>query len=358
MKALIFLLCLAVGTGAQSPSADDTARFLAGMPLEGTALQNFAIVPAWRQHAKQFDEAWNESERHQLAKVRAWAPDALGDAHMAASPMFYFFSGADFLYPHALFPNAGTYVMCAREPVGVQPDPTRIPPAELGTALADFRKSLSSLLDFGFFITKDFRKDVEQAHLPGVLPVLEVLLVRSGAHIVEVTPATCDRAGAIALDGNGKGGSPGVRIRFTVGNRREQTLYYFFADLSNGGLKSHEGVLRFCERLGRGQSLLKATSYLMHEPEFTRIREWLLDHSRTIVQDPSGIPFRAFDPAKWTLRFWGRHADPIPLFAQYPQPELKAAIEAAPGPPLPFGFGYQHVSERSLLMFAQRTGEE
>ncbi len=358
MKALIVFLCLAAAARAQSPSADDTARFLAGMPLEGTALQGFSIVPSWRQHAKLFDDAWNESERHQLAKVRAWAPGALGDAHAAASPMFYFFSGADFLYPCALFPNAGTYVLCAREPVGVQANPALIPPAELGPALADFRKSLNSLLDFGFFITKDLRKDVEHKHLPGVLPVLEVLLVRSGARIVQVTPASCDRTGAITLDGGGKGGSPGACIRFKVGDGREQTLYYFFGDLSNGGLKSHEGILRFCERLGRGQSLLKATSYLMHESEFTRIREWLLGHSRTIVQDPSGIPFRAFEPAKWTLRFWGRHADPIALFAQYPQPELKAAIEAAPGPLLPFGFGYQHVSERSLLMLAKRTGEE
>ena len=51
-------------------------------------------------------------------------------------------------------------------------------------------------------------------------------------------------------------------------------------------------------------------------------------------------------------------AGPIPLFAQYPQPDLKAAVEAAAHPPLPFGFGYQHLDGSTLLIHAQRTGDE
>ncbi len=30
---------------------NDIARWLAGLPAEGPALQNFALVPAWKQHA-------------------------------------------------------------------------------------------------------------------------------------------------------------------------------------------------------------------------------------------------------------------------------------------------------------------
>src|SRR5437879_67840 len=60
VKALILFLCLAAAARAQSPPADDIARFLAGLPLEGTTLRNFAMVPAWRQHAKQLDEAWSQ----------------------------------------------------------------------------------------------------------------------------------------------------------------------------------------------------------------------------------------------------------------------------------------------------------
>src|SRR5882757_4699298 len=201
VKPFWFLFLLAAMAVAQPPSADDTARFLAGLPVEGTALNSFATVPVWRQHAKQINEAWGQSERRQLMKVRAWAPAALGEAHTAASPMFYFFSGADFLYPHALFPNAGTYVFCSKEPVGAQPDPTAIPPGELEAALAVFRKSLSSLLDFSFFVTKDLRTGISQKHIPGILPVLEFILVRNGARIVDVAFVRCDKGGAIVSGG-------------------------------------------------------------------------------------------------------------------------------------------------------------
>ena len=341
-----------------APTDDDIAHWLAGMPSEGAALQSFALVPSWKQHAKDLTDAWAESDHERLSKVRAWAPAALGGVCTGDSPVFYFFSGADFLYPHALFPNAKTYVLCAREPVGSQPDPTRIPPAALSGALTGFRNSLNSLLEFSFFITTDLRKDVEQRHIPGILPVLELILARQGAHIEEVQLMRCAADGALSDDAKAKGGTPGVRIRFRAGKNPAQTLYYFFGDISNGGLKTHGGVLRFCETLGPGRSLLKAASFLPHESEFTRINEWLLEHSRAIVQDPSGIPFRVFPKEKWTLRFWGRNTQPIEIFAKYAEPDLRDAVDAEPALRLPFGFGYQHEAENALLILAERAAGE
>ena len=350
-------------TPLPAPTADDIACWLAGLPPQTEPLKSFTLVPAWKKHANELNAAWTGSERDRLTKIRAWAPEALGEICTGDSPVFYFFSGADFLYPHALFPNAKTYVLCAREPVGSQPDPRRIPPGELSGALSTFRNSLNSLLGFSFFITKELRKDVEQRHIPGILPVLELILVREGAHIIEVQPVRCGADGTLSTDENAKGGSPGVRIRFRMDvkppdTKPEQTLYYFFGDLSNGGLKTSGGVLRFCETLGPGRSLLKAASFLPHESEFTRIDEWLLEHSRAIVQDPSGIPFRAFAKDKWTFRFWGRSAQPIGIFAKYTEPDLQAAVAAAQSPRLPFGFGYQHEPAKSLLILAERKGGE
>jgi hypothetical protein len=114
--------------------------------------------------------------------------------------------------------------------------------------------------------------------------------------------------------------------------------------------------LRLCERLGRGRSLLKAASFLPHESEFTRINEWTLANSNAIVQDPSGIPFRHFTQDKWTMRFWGRSAQPIEIFAKHFEPDLQAAVDAAPGLRLPFGFGYQYESSKALLILAERRG--
>lgn len=341
-------------TPPPAPADDDTARWLAGLHPQGEALATFSLVPAWKNHAKAVDAAWTGSERNRIARVREWAPTAMGEASTANSPVFYFFSGADFLYPHALFPNAKTYVLCAREPVGSQPDPTRIPPGELSGALSTFRKSVGSLLDFSFFITKDLRKDVGQRHIPGILPVLELILAREGAHVAGVQMVHCSDAGIISPEGKAKGGSPGVRIQFRTDGKPEQTLYYFYGDLSNGGLKAHDGVLKFCDTLGTGRSLLKAASYLPHMGEFSRINEWILDHSTAVVQDPSGIPYRGFPKDKWTFRFWGRNAQPIPLFKNSAEPALKAAVDAAPPMRIPFGFGYQHEPANSLLILAER----
>ncbi len=338
-----------------TPARDnEIAHWLAGLPTENGTLQSFALVAAWNHHAKELAAAWNGSERNRMAKVRAWAPDALGAVNASDSPVFYFFSGADFLYPHALFPNAKTYVLCAREPVGTQPDPSRIPPGELSGALADFRKSVDALLGLSFFITKDLRKEVTQHNIPGILPVLEMLLALEGAAVSEVKTVHCNDAGEFTDEPKPKGGSPGVRIRFRIADRPEQTLYYFYGDISNDGLKTHGGLLRFCETLGPGRSLLKAASYLPHENAFSRINEWILTHSTAIVQDPSGIPLRGFPKGEWTFRFWGRETNPIKSFAKYAEPALREAVAAAPAEKIPFGFGYQHEASNSLLILAER----
>ena len=344
----------AAKTESAKASDNEIARWLAGVPTENGALQNFTLVPAWMNHAKALTAAWDGSERKRVAKVRAWAPEALGAVNASDSPVYYFFSGADFLYPHALFPTAKTYVLCAREPVGSQPDPAHIASGALSGALADFRKSVDALLGFSFFITKDLRKEVVQRHIPGILPVLELLLVREGANVTEVQLVHCNDAGEVNTELAEKGGSSGVRIKFHMEGKPEQTLYYFYGDISNDGLKTHGGVLKFCETFGQGRSLLKAASYLPHEGAFSQINEWTLAHSTAVVQDGSGIPFRGFPKDKWTFRFWGRNASPIKAFSKYSESALREAVAAAPAQPIPFGFGYQHEASSSLLILAER----
>ena len=120
-----------------------------------------------------------------------------------------------------------------------------------------------------------------------------------------------------------------MRITFTDGpDAPSQTLYYFTTDLSNEGIRQQPGFLKFCEARGTGGSLLKSSSYLMFENGFSRVRDFLLTHSKAIVQDDSGIPFAAFDPAKWRLRFFGDYAGPIEIFKQYYQPQLQGTLPA------------------------------
>ena len=85
---------------------------------------------------------------------------------------------------------------------------------------------------------------------------------------------------------------------------------------------------------GTGESLLKSASYLMFENGFEHVRNFLLDHSKAIMQDDSGIPISAFDPAKWSLRFFGAYAGPIEIFKKYVQPQLLTLYQQSHPAPL------------------------
>ena len=88
------------------------------------------------------------------------------------------------------------------------------------------------------------------------------------------------------------------------------------------------------------------------------MRDFLLGHSKIIVQDDSGIPYHYFDPAKWQIRYCGTYVGPIDLFKQYPQPDLAKDYSLVPPAPLHFSFGYQWQPSRASLIIATRTPQE
>lgn len=318
----------------------------------------------WFTHSTELDRAWKRTEEQQLAGIATWAPEFLGGAYQSSTTMFYMFSGPDFLYAHAFFPNARTYILCGNEPVGAPPDISRIPPDGLPAALANIRKSLESVLNWSFFITKDMKTDLTRTELSGTLPLLYVFLARMHCTIESVRPVSINRDGNLSEVDSGAGTNAenardqtaGIRIVFTRTPGSRQTLYYFCSDLSDNGIKSRPGFLRFCEQEARGVSLLKAASYLMHEPGFSQVREFLLGHSSLILQDDSGIPLRFLAEKQWDVRYCGRYAGPIDIFKKYWQPDLADIYAREDIPPLPFGFGYQWQPDRSDVMIAMPPG--
>jgi hypothetical protein len=350
----IFLV-IATRAFAIDPIADATAKFVAGMPISETPLDAYESNPAWTAHAAEFDRAWQRLEELQLAKIRNWGPQFLGDLYQDTGTMFYMFSGPDFLYANAFFPHASTYILCGTEPIGPIPNIQAIPPEILPLALANLRKSLDSLLSWSFFITKNMKLDLTQTQLNGTLPILYVFLARAGYTIDSVSLVALDQDGNFIT--SGKANAPGVKIVFSTPEARPQTLYYFTTDLGNDGIKSKPGFMKFCQQQGMAVSFLKAASYLMHEESFSRVREFLLAHSKVIVQDDSGIPRRFFG-ASWNIRYCGQFVGPIEIFKKYQQPDLAQVYATTAPAPLPFSFGYQWQPSRASLMIATPGGGE
>jgi hypothetical protein len=272
------------------------------------------------------------------------------------------FSGPDFLYAHQFFPNAGTYILAGTEPIGPLPDVLRFGGPALAPVLRNLQKSLNSVLSFSFFITQDMKSDLQNEQLKGTLPIFYVFLARAGKTITDISFITLDKRGQphpASPNEKSKSLTPGVKVTFSSApGGAAQTLYYFTTDLSNEGIRAQPGFLKFCEAQGTGASLLKSASYLMFENGFTRVRDFLLEHSKAIVEDDSGIPIAAFDQSKWLLRFFGSYAGPIDLFKQYYQPQLLGLYQQSNPAPLSFGIGYRWSRRQSTLIIATRRGEE
>jgi hypothetical protein len=347
--AAIFVAALPPVHAADKVTADDTARFLAGMPPSAASpLTPLTSDPSWQRHARFFDAAFGQLESRQLSRIRAWTSVNLA----APKPtMFYMFSGPDFLYADAFYPGATTYVLSALEPPGSVPDLTRLPRGGVGAALYNVERSMGSILSFSFFITKSMKLDLRDGQLNGTLPILYVFLARSGKTIREVSPIALDEKGAtyFANENPGRNATRGVRIVFAGSDGREKTLYYFSTDLSNSSAKV-SGFLKFCDALAPGDSLIKSASYLLHSPNFSTVRDFLLAHSAAIIQDDSGIPLAFYDSRKWRFFPFGRYAGPIAEFPGRYQPNYVELFRRAQ--PMDFGIGYRWRSYESNLLLS------
>ncbi|MFN3745267.1 MAG: hypothetical protein ACK4TL_11240 [Hyphomicrobiaceae bacterium] len=330
------------------------ARFLAGLPPEeGSPLAGLARERAWLGHAAAMDSAWTNIEARQLSKIRAWTARELTTP---SDVLYYFFSGPDFLYADAFFPSATTYVMAALEPSGPLPTIGRQHRGEtLGYALAQLRSSLNSVLNFSFFRTREMRTTLSANTFSGTLPILYIFLARTGKTIDEVTFHDINQDGTLVAVGEGlpKGAASVAKILFKGSDGRQRTLNYVRTDLSNGGWR-RSGFKAFCEALAPGDALIKSASYLLHSNGFSEVRAHLLERSKRLLQDDSGIPITFFKPDEWQLRPYGRYLGPIAVFPDNYQPQLARLFRTANPPAIDFGIGYRFRPNESNILVADK----
>jgi len=337
-SVFIFCLLLAVASAQEVRRAtpvkpcfagyEDDALFLAGKELPATSslapLQQSAI---YQEHVLALQKLWTLYAQRQFVPMQEWSLQELPSRIPRPSVVCYFFSGPDILNPLALFPDAAsTYVLCGKEPVGILIPPEQLSPEQLQSGLASLREAAQTALQFGYFITKEMREQTARGPFQGVLPLLLTFLNLTENRIVSVERLTL-------------GGAPSLRIRFIASTGAEKTLYYAQQDLSN---KSCPAFLRWLQQLMPAVSYLKAASYLLHEEDFSRARNFLLQHSNAILQDDSGIPFRYFNNLDWTIYLFGDYKGPIELFRTKYQANLASAYQASLlAAPMSFGTGYQ-----------------
>ncbi|MFZ0930014.1 MAG: hypothetical protein WAN11_15520 [Syntrophobacteraceae bacterium] len=341
------------------------AALIAGIRTPQSILAPFESRPAWTEFSKSFDHNWEKYEKMQLAPMRKWAARELAKSMSSGLTVFYPFSGPDFINPYTLFPGAGTYILIALEPIGGIPDFQDMSQNEFDSFFADIRKSLHDLLNVDYFISAHMHTGMESKELNGVLPFLLFVMAREKTRILDVEywfmepDGTIQKVPGFESGQPGPAGAiPGVRILFesagSPGNK-PQTLYYFRLNLYNFSFRRNSHFIPFLQSFGPLITFMKSASYVMFDPKASIARQFVLDQSRYVLQEDSGIPVRYFDPSVWTLQFYGTYSEPKTIFKDYYQVDLAKIYETGRDiKPLPFGIGYHFQVDTANLLFATR----
>jgi hypothetical protein len=341
--------------------ADDLARFLAGLPgRSGSPFISLQDEPAWARHRQELDRSWNRLEGGPLPAMRAFQNSEFGSHLAAALPVFYPFSGPDALMVTVFFPQTPVYIMVGLEPAGTLPNPKQLGRKNLDRYLAAVRSTVASELGRSFFITRQMDRQFRGQVTDGLcLPILE-LLVRSGHTVLGFGYVRLDEAGRIVERASGyrapgRIGNKGVEIEFRTDNDQSvHKLLYCSVNLSDTRLRENPPFLSFLSRLQGTTTFLKATSYMIHKPEFSIIREHVLSKSVAVLQDDSGIPYRFYTSSKWRVQLYGEYVRPYGSFRWQEQPDLRKAYQTLGPRPLPFRIGYGYGKVPSNLLFASR----
>src|SRR6266849_4846713 len=139
----------------QRRDADDTARFLAGMPGKpGSPFGDLESTDAWKENRRLLDQAWSGAETSLIAGLGDFQKQELAAAPILTAPVFYPFGGPDALTPLLCFPRSPKYVMVALEPPGTLPSLKQIEKKNLGEYLPVLRNTMASVLGRSFFVTR------------------------------------------------------------------------------------------------------------------------------------------------------------------------------------------------------------
>ncbi|GAA4382733.1 hypothetical protein [Hymenobacter koreensis] len=352
-----------VAPPAPQDTADvqDVAAFLAGLPVkQASELRPLTSSPAWTKFAADAEQNWSKYHSTRTTKIEDWARQELDSVRQNSPVVFYPFSGPDFLNATTMFPGSSTYVLVGLEPVGSVPGRASLVNPKLFHAV---KTSLWSVLSFSFFSTNSMAVDLKSMELDGALPLILLFAARTQHQVTDVRYVQLSLKGELQpVDSlaNSPKLIPGVEVKLRAAAGQEKSVYYFSADLNDWKLgQSKAAILNYVRTLGPLTTYVKSATYLMHKPYFSQVRNLILEQSRFVLQDDSGIAMKYFNPSDWRFIHYGTYRKPIPMFAKHYQADLTAAYQDSVhrARPLPFGTGYNWRVNDSNLMLATRQNK-
>jgi hypothetical protein len=334
---------------------DNAARFIAGLPqLNKNSFTELEKDKYWIDYKASMDANWKKMYDTRLGKIADWEKSTFSKSVDGSLPLFYPFSGPDFLHAFYLFPHAHQYMLAALEPIRA------VVPLDASTEkfrdafLDSLGHSLRDIFNKSYFITNHMEKDLKQ--VKGVLPALYFFIERTNHEMLAQKFITVDSLGN-EMEIYGKKinwqKTPGVKITFRDRTTNEvKTLYYFSVSISNGGLKDRPNFVRFIASKAPFNSFVKSASYLMHKDAFTKIKDLLIANSNHVFQDDTGMPYKYLkNKLNWKGQFYGEYVKPVRDFSsELYQKDIDSAYQASKPQPLPFSLGYHWSTKKQNYM--------
>lgn len=333
---------------------NDAARFLAG--IEGRndgVFRELEGVEAWKAHSAEIAKLWANFERAYLEPARQFQKNELAPAIQYSETVFYPFSGPDVPFLLTFFPVGKTYVMAGLEPVGPVPAPEQYPAEKLEKSLHGLRAAGGEMFGRSFFVTREMDQQFRGQIARGVLPMILMLLAKMGCEVESARHVQIEPDGSV-VEHQRPDRPRGVEIEFRRPDGNSAKLYYFSTDLAKG-LERDPRFLLFLNRFPPPDTFVKSGSFLLHWRMCERLRSFILERSRNVLQDDTGVPYHYYVKAGWSVRLYGEYAVPDPPFRRQFQKDLAAAFEE-PGKAKPLGFslGYGARRRPTTLILASR----
>jgi len=347
-----------VNTKSTTPPTEfnNLARYIAGVKQDNeNNFKELENTNEWKKFSSILSSKFKKLDSTRFSKIRTWRDTELKEINTETDYLFYPFSGPDFLNAYTFFPNAKVYTMLALEPPGKLPTIDELKNDTAHNYFASVENGLKAILSFSFFRTVAMEEDFASKELNGAVHLISLFAVKTGNKILDIKPATINKNGEIILEENTECAIKGFQLTFEDAKTHESKIInYFSLDVSDAALTNNHCFKAFTAKLPSVTTYLKSASYLLHNGSFSFVRNTILERSKNILQDDSGVPIKFLKDTLWNKTFYGTYDKPINLFKNKFQENLfkiyndslnKMNIEK-----LPFGIGYDYKKDESNLM--------
>lgn len=365
---LLFLIVIIIGCTTQNTSNNDSS--VINQPIneidkyaklisasETNIFEEIEKKEFYKIYQKATITNWNSFYAKQLAVIINWSKANNLTDDQDTTTVFYPFSGPDLPFVYAFYPYAKKYIFVGLEDLGKIFEIDKASDLEIERYLNAISLAVSDYLLYGFFSTNNLKKSFLSPEMNGTIHPLLFFSARLGYNIKSFRYFYIDDCGKInyfnkldPLNKYIKG------FELTLQNANDlRKVYYLQFDLSNQNFQKHPEFYCFISNFGYKNIFIKSASYLLHQEDFSMIKNLILSQFLKIIQDDSGIKFSDLKQKNYLIQLFGNYKTTINMFKKYFQKDLKEEYEKQKPKILPFRFGYNIPFDQTTIMFIKKA---